>query len=42
MQGQANDLGDSWLVAEDLNFSERNLAAVKRLTPGDLQRVARA
>lgn len=42
MQGQANDLGGSWLAAEDLNFSERYLAAVKRITPGDLQRVARA
>jgi zinc protease len=41
MQGQANDLGGSWLSANDLNFSERYLAAVKRLTPADLQRVAR-
>ena len=42
MQGQANDLGGSWLSASDLNFSERYLAAVKRITPADLQRVARA
>ena len=41
MSGQASDLGGSWLVANDLNFSERYLAAVKRITPADLQRVAR-
>lgn len=41
MQGQANDLGGSWLAADDLNFSERYLAAVKRITRTDLQRVAR-
>src|SRR5262245_64288 len=41
MQGQAQDLGGSWMAASDLNFSERYLAAVKRITPADLQRVAR-
>ncbi len=41
MQGQAQDLGGSWLAANDLNFSERYLAAVKGVTPQDLQRVAR-
>ncbi len=41
MQGQAQDLGSSWMAANDLNFSERYLAAVKRITPADLQRVAR-
>ncbi|MBI3850242.1 MAG: insulinase family protein [Verrucomicrobia bacterium] len=41
MTGQAQDLGGNWLAANDLNFSERYLAAVKRLTPSDLQRVAR-
>jgi zinc protease len=41
MQGQAQDLGGSWLSANDLNFSERYLAAVKRATPSELQRVAR-
>ncbi len=41
MQGQAADLGGSWLAAGDLNFSERYLAAVKRITPADLQRVAK-
>jgi zinc protease len=40
MQGQAQDLGSNWLAASDLNFSERYLAAVKRVTPEDLQRVA--
>jgi zinc protease len=41
MQGQAQDLGASWLAAGDLNFSERYLAAVKRVTPAALRRVAR-
>ena len=41
MQGQAQDLGGCWLAANDLNFSERYLGAVKRVTPVDLQRVAR-
>ncbi len=41
MQGQAQDLGGSWLATGDLNFSQRYLANVKRVTPADLQRVAR-
>jgi zinc protease len=41
MQGQAQDLGGNWMAAGDLNFSERYLDAVKRITPADLQRVAR-
>jgi zinc protease len=41
MQGQAQDLGGSWVAANDLNFSARYLEAVKRATPKDLQRVAR-
>jgi zinc protease len=41
MQGQAQDLGANWLAANDLNFSERYLQAVRRVTPADLQRVAR-
>jgi zinc protease len=41
MQGQAQDLGGSWIAANDLNFSERYLEAVKRITPLDLHRVAR-
>ncbi|HTL58297.1 MAG TPA: pitrilysin family protein [Candidatus Limnocylindrales bacterium] len=40
MQGQAQDLGANWLTANDLNFSERYLAAVKTVTPAELQRVA--
>ena len=41
MQGQAQDLGGNWLVANDLNFSERCLAAIRRVTPAELRRVAR-
>ena len=41
MQGQAADLGSNWLSAGDLNFSQRYLAAVQRITPADLRRVAR-
>ena len=40
MQGQAQDLGGSWLAANDLNFSQRYLAAIQRVSPADLQRVA--
>jgi zinc protease len=40
MEGQAQDLGGNWMSAHDLNFSERYLAAVKKLTPDDLLRVA--
>lgn len=40
MQGQAQDLGANWMAAGDLNFSERYLAAVRRATPPELQRVA--
>jgi zinc protease len=40
MAGQAQDLGGNWLAASDLNFSQRFLDAVRRLTPADLQRVA--
>ncbi len=41
MQGQAQDLGSNWIAANDLNFSESYLAAVKRVTTADVQRVAR-
>ena len=41
MEGQAQNLGGNWLGANDLNFSERYLAAVKRVTAADVQRVAR-
>ena len=40
MQGQAQDLGGNWMAANDLNFSQRYLAAVKRVGPADIQRVA--
>jgi zinc protease len=41
MEGQAQNLGGNWLAANDLNFSERYLAAVKQVTHADVQRVAR-
>ena len=41
MEGQANDLGGNWLAANNLTFSERYLAAVKRIVPAEVQRVAR-
>ena len=41
MCGQAQDLGGSWHIANDLNFSQRYLEAVKRATPADVQRVGR-
>lgn len=41
MEGQAGDLGGNWIVANDLGFSERQLAAIKLVAPEDVQRVAR-
>ncbi|MGA2030444.1 MAG: pitrilysin family protein [Verrucomicrobiota bacterium] len=41
MEGQAQNLGGNWLAANDLNFSERYLAAVKNISHADVQRVAR-
>jgi zinc protease len=41
MEGQAQNLGGNWIAANDLNFSERYLAAVKRITLADIQRIAR-
>ena len=41
MEGQAQNLGGNWIAANDLNFSERYLAAVKRVSLADIQRVAR-
>jgi zinc protease len=41
MEGQAQNLGGNWLAANDLNFSERYLSAVKRVSHADVQRVAR-
>jgi zinc protease len=40
MEGQAQDLGSNWMIAHDLNFSERYLSCVRRLTPEELRRVA--
>lgn len=40
MQGQAHDLGGSWICSNDLAFSERYLAAIKRVTPQAIARVA--
>ncbi len=41
MQGQAQDLGGSWLTVGDLGFSARYLEAVRRVTCEDVRRVAR-
>jgi zinc protease len=41
MEGQAQNLGGNWLAANDLNFSDRYLAAIKRVTPHDVQRITR-
>ena len=41
MEGHAQNLGGNWLAANDLNFSERYLAAVKNVSHADVQRVAR-
>ena len=41
MEGQAQNLGGNWLAANDLNFSERYLAAVKQVSHADVQRIAR-
>ncbi|HEY1663182.1 MAG TPA: pitrilysin family protein [Verrucomicrobiae bacterium] len=41
MEGQAQNLGGNWLAANDLNFSERHLAAIKRVTLADIQRITR-
>jgi zinc protease len=41
MCGQAQDLGGSWHIANDLNFSQRYLEAVKRATAEDVRRVGR-
>ena len=40
MEGQAQTLGDSWIIAHDLDFADRYLEAVKRVDPIDVQRVA--
>ena len=40
MEGQARDLGSSWMVARNLRFSEIYLEAARRLTPEAVQEVA--
>lgn len=39
-RGRASDLGSNWLLTKNLNFSKDYLAAISRVTPEDLQRVA--
>lgn len=41
MHGQAQELGANWIGTNDLNFSERYMAAIKAVSAADLQRVAR-
>lgn len=41
MRGQASDLGSNWFLTRNLNFTRDYLDAVQRLSPADLQRVAR-
>lgn len=41
MQGQAQELGGSWLTADDLCFADRYLESVCALRPADVVRVAR-
>ncbi len=40
MDGQAAMLGSSWISAQDLNFADRYVAAVRLVTPADVLRVA--
>ncbi len=42
MRGKASSLGANWLHARDPHFTHTCLAAVQRVTPDDLRRVARA
>lgn len=41
MRGKASDLGSSWLLTRNPNFSRDYLDAINRVTTADLQRVAR-
>jgi zinc protease len=41
MRGKASSLGSNWLHARDLHFTDTYLAAIQRVTPDDLSRVAR-
>lgn len=40
MQGQAQDLGSSWLTVGDLGYSARYLATVEKVTCAQMQRIA--
>jgi zinc protease len=39
MRGKASDLGSSWLLTRNLNFSNEYLTGLQRVTPADIQRV---
>lgn len=39
--GKASDLGSNWQLTKNLNFSQDYLNAIARVTPADIQRVAR-
>ena len=41
MRGQASDLGSSWFVTRNLNFTRDYLEAVQKVTLEDIKRVAR-
>ena len=41
MRGRASDLGGNWLLTKNLNFSKDYLDTIARVTPADLQRVAK-
>lgn len=40
-RGRASDIGDSWLVCRNADFSRLYAQSLARVEPGDLQRVAR-
>ncbi len=40
-RGVASDLGSNWLLTRNLDFSKHYLDAIGRVTPADIQRVAR-
>jgi zinc protease len=40
MRGQASDLGSNWFLTRNLNFTRDYLAAVQKITPEDVRRVA--
>ena len=40
-RGKASDLGSNWLLAKNLDFSKFYLDAIGKVTPADIQRVAR-